>query len=358
MSERQQNSKPDEGNSQWRIAARPVGNVKATDFEFATVPVPDVADGEFLLHTICLGIRPVMRMYMQGHSVAGEQPLAIGDVIHGRGVGEVVKSRHPDFAVGDIVQGQIGWQTWKVSRGTPAERFRKMRPNGLPLVLGAGVLGMNGFSAYTGFVHCGHPLAGDVVVVSAAAGGVGSTVVQIARLLGCTVIGIAGGPDKCALLIELGCHATIDYRNEPVPARLAELCAAGIDIYFDNVGGETLSACLENLAYGARVVLCGSISEYMREEPFGLINYTRLRAKNASMNGFFVYNFEHLFDEATDRLSEWVRSGELRPVQDIVDGFEHMPDALARLYDGRNVGVQICRVREDPVQLDQRPTAH
>ena len=335
-------------NCQWRIASRPSGNVKASDFRYTEEPIPEPADGEFLMRTLYLGIRPVMRMYMQGRSIAGERPLDIGDVIHGRGVAEVVRSRHRDFQDGDIVQGQIGWQTWKVSSNNVAERILKLPDTGLSCSLGAGVLGMNGFSAYTGFVHCGHPMAGDVVVVSAAAGGVGSTVVQIARILGCRVIGIAGGRKKCDMLIELGCDAAIDYKHENLASRLSVLCPNGIDVYFDNVGGETLTTCLENLAFGARIVLCGSISEYMLDEPFGLKNYTRLRAANASMNGFFVYNMAHLFDEASQRLAHWIRAGELVPVQDIVEGFDQMPAALARLYEGQNVGVQICRVREDP----------
>ncbi|MFQ5635439.1 MAG: NADP-dependent oxidoreductase [Gammaproteobacteria bacterium] len=334
-------------NCQWRIAARPTGNVKASDFAYEERAIPDIEQGEFLLRTLYLGIRPVMRMYMQGVAVAGERPLAIGDLIHGRGVAEVVRSKHPEFATGDVVQGQIGWQTWKASSGTRAERIEKLRYTGLPLSLGAGTLGMNGFSAYTGFVHCGLPLRGDVAVISAAAGGVGSTVVQIARIAGCRVIGIAGGAAKCRLLLELGCDAAIDYKNENLDARLTALCPDGMDIYFDNVGGETLETCMDHLAYGARIVLCGSISEYMRDEPFGLKNYSQLRAVNGSMKGFFVYNFEYLFDEATERLSAWIKRGELRPVENIVDGFDNMPDALAGLYSGDNVGVQICRVRSD-----------
>ena len=335
-------------NCQWRIAARPSGNVTREDFVYEEQPIPDIGPGEFLLRTLYLGIRPVMRMYMQGIEIAGEKPLAIGDVIHGRGVAQVMRSKHRDFAAGDVVQGQLGWQTWKASRGTEAERFRKLEYSGLSYSLGAGVLGMNGFSAYTGLVHCGYPLAGDVAVVSAAAGGVGSTVVQIARILGCRVIGIAGGARKCALLADLGCEAMIDYKNEDIDARLSDLAPGGIDVYFDNVGGTTLETCMEHLAHHARVVLCGSISEYMLDEPFGLKNYTNLRMVNASMTGFFVYNFEHLFDEATEHLAKWIKSDELRPVEDVVEGFENMPDALARLYDGDNVGVQVCRVRPDP----------
>jgi len=342
-------------NCQWRIAARPDGNVKATDFEYHEEAIPQIEDGEFLLRSLYLGIRPVMRMYMLGLSPSGERPLGIGDIIHGRGVAEVVHSRHPDYREGDLVNGQLGWQTWKASRGTDAERFLKMHHRDLPAALGAGVLGMNGFSAYCGFIECGHPLAGDTVVVSAAAGGVGTTVVQIARILGCRVIGIAGGPEKCRFVESIGCDATIDYKNDDVGERLTALCPEGIDVYFDNVGGEILSACMDRLAMHARVVLCGSISEYTRKEPFGLTNYTRLRAVNGSMNGFFVYNFAHQFDAAAEQLATWIRSGELEPVQNIVDGFEQMPAALERLYAGDNIGVQCCRVRGEPGECAPLP---
>ncbi len=335
-------------NCQWRIAARPEGNVKPSDFKFIESPIPEIQDGEFLLRTLYLGVRPVMRMYMQGISVAGEKPLEIGDVIHGRGVAQVVKSKHPGYAPGDVVHGQLGWQTWKASKGTEAERFIKMKDNGLPYIYGAGMTGMNGFSAYCGLMECGRPEAGDVVVVSAAAGGVGSTVLQIARILGCRVIGIAGGKAKCDLIKSLGCDATIDYKSENVGERIKELCPEGINVYFDNVGGPTLTTVLDNLAMGARIVLCGSISEYMLDEPFGLHNYARLRSVNGSMNGFFVYNFAPLFDAAADQLSEWIDSGELVPVQSIAEGFASMPDALAQLYEGSNTGVQICKVRGEP----------
>ncbi len=335
-------------NLQWRIAARPDGNVCAGDFQLSEEPVPEIANGEFLLRTLYLGVRPVMRMYMQGISAAGEKPLQIGDVIHGRGVAEVTASNHADFKPGEIVQGQIGWQTWKKSSGNAAERIIKIPDAGIPYIYAAGATGMNGFSAYCGLIECGRPQPGNTVVVSAAAGGVGSTVVQIARILGCRVIGIAGGADKCRLVEELGCTASIDYKHEDLAEKLAELCPDGIDVYFDNVGGETLTTVLENLAMGARIVLCGSISEYMHDEPYGLTNYTRLRRVNGSMNGFFVYNFADQFESAGHQLANWIRSGELKPVQSIVEGFENMPAALAELYSGANTGVQICRVRGEP----------
>jgi NADPH-dependent curcumin reductase CurA len=335
-------------NCQWRVAARPVGNVKPSDFSYTEEEVPRPGDGEFLLKVHYLGLAPVMRMYMQGTGAAGEKVLQIGDVIHGRGVAQVIESNHPDYRVGEFVQGQCGWQTYKVSKGSRQERFFKCRDYGLPYALSAGVLGMTGLSAYGGFMDCGKPRPGDVVVVSGAAGGVGSIVVQMARILGCRVIGIAGGPDKCEFIKSLGCEAAIDYKNDDVGAKVSEYCPDGLDIYFDNVGGEILATCLENLAFGARIVLCGSISEYTRKEPFGLTNYTRLRAVNGSMNGFFVYNYEDRFYEATDQFAQWIRTGDMKPVQDMEEGFEHMPDALARLYDGSNVGVQCCSVRGEP----------
>jgi len=342
----------DDRNCQWRVAARPVGNVKPTDFTYTEEDIPKPGDGEFLLKTIYLGLAPVMRMYMQGTGAAGERPLEIGDVIHGRGVAEVIESRNPDFRVGEVVQGQCGWQTYKVSRGTPQERFFKCRDYGLPYALSAGVLGMTGLSAWAGFIERGSPKSGDLVVVSGAAGGVGSIVVQMARILGCRVIGIAGGPEKCAFIREIGCEHAIDYKNEDVAARIAALCPAGMDMYFDNVGGEILAASMEHLAFGARVILCGSISEYTRKEPFGLVNYARLRAVDASMHGFFVYNHVENFHRCTDQLAEWINAGKLNPIQDMEQGFERMPDALASLYSGRNVGVQCCRVRQEP---DGRP---
>jgi NADPH-dependent curcumin reductase CurA len=197
-------------------------------------------------------------------------------------------------------------------------------------------------------MYCAKPQSGQLVVVSGAAGGVGSIVVQMARIMGCRVIGIAGGPEKCEFIKGLGCEQAIDYKNEDVPARIAELCPDGLDTYFDNVGGEILTACLENLAYEARVVLCGSISEYTRKEPFGLTNYARLRNVNGSMKGFFVYNYADRMHEAIDQVAGWVNDGRLKPIQDMEQGFEQMPQALANLYSGKNVGVQCCSVRGEP----------
>lgn len=331
-------------NRQWRIAARPYGMLKKSDFEYREEPIPTCGEGEVLLKTLFLGLAPLMRMYMQGHSVAGERPLDIGDIIHGRGVARVIESRHSDYAVGDIVQGQMGWQTYKVTSITPQEKFYKIDEHDLSYALGVSIFSMTGLSAYGGFFEAGKPRAGDLVLVSGAAGGVGSIVVQLAKIAGCRVIGIAGGPEKCAFIQTIGCEAAIDYKNEDVAKRIAKLCPEGLDIYFDNVGGDILEAALDNLAFESRIVVCGRISGYAAEERVGPPNYTNLQRANGSMNGFFVYNYLPIFERSNKDLAMWIKSGEFKPVLDIVDGFENMPEALSRLYDGKNVGVQCCRV--------------
>lgn len=336
-------------HGQWRVARRPSGNVRPDDFAWTEEPPRDPAPGEVLLETLYLSLAPVMRHYMTGAAVAGEAPLSIGDVIHGRGVAQVVKSRHPDWPEGAVVQGQFGWRSWKLSRMTGTEKIRRMRPNGLPAALGLGVLGMTGLSAYAGYLLCCAPRPDDRMLLSGASGGVGSIVAQLAaRVIGCDLVGVAGGPEKCAFVETLGARAVIDYRAADLAAVLAHAFPDRLDLYFDNVGGETLTAALERLAPGARILLCGSISEYARGEPFGLTNYARLRATDSIMRGFYVYNHLGRWDEAMDRMAGWIGEGKLVPHFDIVDGIDNMPAALARLYDGRNIGKQICRVRGEP----------
>lgn len=334
-------------NRQWCVAQRPVGKPKPSDFLYKEAPIPKASDGEVLLETLYLGIAPVMRMYMMNLPAGGEPPLAIGDVIHGRGVARVLESNHPEYISGDIVQGQLGWQTHKVSKMTAAERFLKVKHHELSYAHSVRILSMTGLTAYTSFKDQGRPQAGDVVVVSGAAGGVGHIVVQMAKILGCYVIGIAGGLEKCAIVKNLGADEMIDYKNEDVPARIAALCPNGINIYYDNVGGEILSACLNNLAYNARIILCGSISEYTREEKFGLTNYTMLRRANATMHGYFVYNYLDQFDACNAQLASWIGSGELTPLIDELIGFDKMPEALIGVYDGTNVGTRCVKVKLD-----------
>ena len=335
-------------NCQWRIAMRPVGNVKPTDFVWMEEVIPTAKDGEVLLETMYLGLAPVMRMYMMGTDRTGDKHQQIGDVIRGRGVAKIIESNHPDWQVGEIVQGSIGWQTYATSAMTKQEKFFRVIHHDLPYSLASGVLGMNGLSAYAGFFTTGNPKKGDVTVISGAAGGVGTMVIQMARITGASkIIGIAGGAEKCKFIKNLGCDETIDYKSESVPERLSKFCPNGIDYYFDNVGGEILTACLDRLAMHARIVLCGSISEYTRATPFGLTNYARLRGVEGRMGGFFVYNHVENWYEVMDEMADWIRQGKLKPVQDVINGFEAMPEALARLYEGKNVGVQCCQVRQE-----------
>ncbi|MEJ2534260.1 MAG: NADP-dependent oxidoreductase [Gammaproteobacteria bacterium] len=334
-------------NRQWTVAERPVNELARRHFAYREAPVPEPGPGEMLLRTHYLNVAPVMRMYMmaEGGGESTESVLDIGDVIHGRGVAEVVESHHPDFSAGDFVHGQIGWQTWKVTAATAQEKVVRMTPRGVPAWYGLSALGMTGYSAWCGFVSRVEPRPGDAVLVSGAAGGVGSLVVQIARARGCgPVVGIAGGAEKCALVEDLGADAMIDYKGEDVAERIGKLFPDGIDVYFDNVGGEILEAALEHLAPRSRVVLCGSISEYTRDEPFGPRNYTRLRRTDSDMRGFFVYNHADEYGTAEEEIAGWIRSGALRALVDLQDGFEHMPDALIGLYTGANRGKCIVRV--------------
>ncbi len=336
-------------NYEWRIARRPDGNVVPNDFAWAQSDIPEPGPGQALLRTLYLGLAPVMRMYMTGSSPSGEVPLGIGDVIHGRGVAQILKSRHPEWPEGSIVQGQMGWQTHKVTAFTPQEKFFHMPQNGLPAGLGAGVLGMTGLSAYAGLFPTADARKGDRFLLSGAAGGVGSMVSQMAaNVIGCDVVGIAGGAEKCAFILDHGCRAAIDYKSEDVAARIDALMPGGIDVYFDNVGGETLEAALERLRMNARVVLCGSISEYLRDPPFALANYTRLRVTDARMAGFFVYNHIDRWHHVMNELAGWIHDGRLKPVQHMVQGFQNMPQALAMLYHGGNKGVQCCSIYGEP----------
>lgn len=340
----------DEGrNFQWRVARKPSGELSPADFEWHTSDIPAPGPGQVLLKTHYLGLAPVMRMYMQGTGAAGEAALKPGDVIHGRGVAQIVRSRHPDWAEGQMVQGQLGWQTYKATAMSAQEKMFKVPQQGVPAMLSCKTLSMTGLSAHAGLFACGEPRRGETLVLSGAAGGVGSIVSQLAaNVVGCEVIGIAGGAEKCALILEQACTAAIDYKKDNMAERLAALCPQGIDCYFDNVGGQTLSTVLDHLALRARIVLCGSISEYALEQPFALRNYTRLRTKEARMQGFFVYNHIDRWESVMNELASWILSGQLVPKNDITQGFENMPKALARMYAGLNRGAAICDVRGEP----------
>jgi NADPH-dependent curcumin reductase CurA len=335
-------------NRQWVLAERPVDRaVRETDFRLVESPLPVPGKGEFLVRTLYLSLAPVMRLYMiDGAGI--ERPLGIGEVMRGRGVGQVIASNHPGFQVGDFVQGKLGWQEYSVCDGSPYFMMYKIRQQLVPLSTAVGVLGLTGFTSYLGLVDIGKAKRGDTVLVSGAAGGVGSNVGWIARNLGCRVVGIAGTPAKCWMLTErLGYDAAINYRTDDVPARIRDLCPDGVDVFFDNVGGEILDHALEALNRYGRVVSCGRIAEYLKapDDLHRLRNWHRIGAQRATMRGFFIYDLAEDFPRAERQMAQWIAEGRMRPLEDVLDGFEQMPRALTRLYDGLNVGKQIVRVK-------------
>ena len=332
---------------QWTLAARPLGRPLAeTDFELETAPAPQPAEGEVAFRTDWLSFDPAQKSWME--NIAGYvDAMQIGEVMRGSGVGTVIDSRHPDFATGDVVYGPLGWRE---AGALPANQLKKV-PHGVPPTAALGVIGTTGLTAYLAFIEVGKPKPGDTVVISAAAGATGSIVGQIAKLAGCRVVGIAGGADKCAWLVEeLGFDAAIDYRSERVKSRLRELCPGGIDVMFDNVGGDILDDCLARIAPGARVVICGAISRYNfdprdpSQMPAGPRNYFNVVFTGATIQGFLLPKHEALIPAAEQRLASWVRSGALRYKEDVQTGFENAPLALMRLFEGRNFGKQLLRL--------------
>jgi len=333
-------------NRRWAMASRPDPDVHESNFRLEEVPVVPPGPGQFLLRTLYLSVAPVMRMYMlDGAGI--EKPLAIGETMRGRGVAEVIASNHPDYAVGDIVQGKIGWQAYSVSDGSPYYMMYKVQQRLVPFSTALGVLGMTGFTSYLGLTEIGRIKAGDSVLVSGAAGGVGSNCGFIAKNLGCRAVGIAGTDEKCRLLVErLGYAAAINYRNEDVERRIGELCPGGVDLYFDNVGGAILDAGLAHLNRYARVVLCGRISEYLKadDEKYALRNWWRVGQRRARMEGFFIYDLEAHFAAAEAQMAQWIAAGRMSYQEDLLEGLEQMPRALIRLYTGANVGKQVVKV--------------
>ncbi len=329
-----------ETNRQWLLRQRPVGMLKESDFELRSSPVPQPREGQVLIRNRWLAFEPAMRGWMDDRPNY-IPPVAIGDVMRGMTVGEVVASNLPGYVPGDQVTAMAGWQEWALGDGG----LRKL-PAGSDPKLALSVLGITGVTAYFGLLEIGRPVEGNVVVVSGAAGATGSAVGQIARLKGCRVVGIAGGSEKCAWLVDkAGFDAAIDYKNEDVGARLSELCPQGIDVFFDNVGGPILDEVLARIARGARIVICGSISRYSLEEaPPGPRNYFNLTAQRGRMEGFVVLDYLPRFAEASEALMKWVADGSLVWEVDVQQGFENAPKTLQRLYTGANFGKQLLEI--------------
>jgi hypothetical protein len=318
--------------------------VKRSDFEFVTTQVAEPGPGEALVRVLYQSLDPAMRGWMNaGRSYIA--PVGIGDVMRAGGVGRVVSSNDPSLAVGDTVVGMTGVQDYSIAK---AKELTKVDPRLAPLPRYLGALGMPGLTAYFGLLDIGQPKEGETVVVSAAAGAVGAVTGQIAKVKGCRVVGIAGGPDKCRYAVEeLGFDAAVDYKKEDVRAGLAQHCPKGIDIYFDNVGGDILDIALSLLARRARVIICGAISQYNNHESIqGPRNYLSLLINHALMEGFVVFDYAARYPEGVQALAGWMMKGKLKAREDIVEGLETFPDTLQKLFRGENFGKLVIKVAE------------
>lgn len=336
-------------NRQWRLASRPVGMVKESDFELASEEISEVAEGQFLVRNLFLAFEPAMRGWLDDVP-SYIPPVGIGEVMRASTVGQIVESKHPDYPKGQLVSGMLGWQEYFLTDGTPGP-FGGVSsvPDGVPPQRMLSLLGGTGLTAYFG-IHAVHPIQeGDNVLVSGAAGATGSVAAQIARLRGAgKVVGIAGGPDKCAWLKDQAkLHGAIDYKNEDVSKRIREEFPDGVDLYFDNVGGEILDATLPRMADNGRITMCGAISGYNDKElPPGPSNIMQVVIHRLSVKGFIL--FDHLagVGQAITDLSTWAASGDLVVEEDIQSGFENTPKTFLRLFQGKNLGKQLIRIAD------------
>jgi NADPH-dependent curcumin reductase len=328
-----------------RLASRPVGLPTRENWELTEDPVAEPGAGELLVEVQYASLDPAMRGWIS-EAASYAKPVGIGEVMRAIAVGRVVASNDGRFNEGDHVSGMFGIQEYAVSG---ADGLQKIDPGVAPLPKWLGVLGMPGLTAYFGLLDIGRPEPGQTVVVSGAAGAVGSLVGQIAKLQGARAVGIAGGPQKCDYVTgELGFDAAIDYKNEDVPAALRAACPDGIDVYFDNVGGDILDAALARLAHGARVVICGAISQYNATGGMrGPSNYMSLLVNHASMTGFLVFHYAARYAEGARQMGEWVAAGKLKSREDVVSGIESFPETFVKLFEGTNDGKLVLGIRPD-----------
>ncbi len=313
------------------------------NFQFVDAESPKPGDGEVLVRMLYISVDPYLRGRMrEGRSYI--PPFAVGQVIESGGIGEVVESRVPNFRTGDIVTGMFGWRLNNIAK---ADGLMKVPP-GIPVTTALGVLGMPGLTAYFGLLDIGQPKPGENVVVSGAAGAVGMTVCQIAKIKGCRVVGIAGSDEKNRYLTaELGVDAVINYKTADIRQALRDACPSGIDIYFDNVGGEISDAVLPLLRHGARIIICGQISFYNADRPdVGPRLQPYLLINSALMKGFIITDYAGEFSEGVKRLAQWLAEGKLKYAESVVDGFENTPRAFIGLFSGENLGKQIVKVAE------------
>jgi NADPH-dependent curcumin reductase CurA len=333
-------------NKQILLAARPVGFPKESDFKLVESPIPKPGDGQMLIRSVFVSVDPYMRGRMNDVK-SYAPPVQIGGLMGGGAVGRVIESKNSSFREGDIVQGMFGWQEYAVSDG---QGVRKIDPTLAPISTSLGVLGMPGLTAYFGLLEICNPQPGETVVVSGAAGAVGSVAGQIAKIKRCRVVGIAGADDKVEYLTgELGFDGAFNYKTDrDYYEKLRELCPNGIDVYFDNVGGEISDAAMRLINTKARISICGQISQYNLEKPeLGpRLILTMLLVKQARAEGFLVFQFLERYPEGLKQISDWIKEGKLKYKEDIEEGLENTPRAFMAMLKGRNTGKQLVKVSE------------
>jgi NADPH-dependent curcumin reductase CurA len=333
-------------NRQITLSARPSGFPKESDFNVVTAPVPTPGPGEMLVRTIYLSLDPYMRGRMNDRQSYAAS-VRLGEVMVGGVVGKVVASTHPDFPEGAVVEGPLGWQEFALSSGNG---IRLVDPKIAPISTALGVLGMPGMSAYFGLLDICHPKAGETVLVSGAAGAVGSLVGQIARIKGCRVVGTAGSEEKVDHLVrDLGFDAAFNYKTiDNYVSKLREVCPKGIDVYFDNVGGPLTDAVFLTMNVGARISVCGQISQYNLERPeMGPRLLWKLIEKRAKVEGFLFFDFAPRFPEALGDLSAWLHQGKIQYRETIIEGIENAPRAFIGMLQGQNTGKQLVKVSDE-----------
>lgn len=332
-------------NRQVRLKSRPAGIPQAEHFELVSETVPALREGQILVRNLYLSVEPAMRGWVAAVANYAE-PVALGAVMRSFAAGRVEASRDPAFPVGTKVTGLFGWQDYAVVEAAGIER--RVDEDDLPLSTALGVMGINGVTAHYGLLELGQPKAGETVVVSTAAGSVGSCVGQIAKIRGCRTVGIAGGADKRALCIErFGFDAAVDYKAADFEAQLAMACEGGVDVYFDNTAGAISDAVMARLKLGARVVICGTASvASWNPAPTGPRVERHLLIKRARMQGFVIFDHADHYPAARRDLAQWLREGKLIYLEDVLDGIEHAPDAIAGLYRGENLGKRLIRLAD------------
>ena len=333
-------------NRQWRLVSRPVGIIEESDFEWVQDPILTPSEGQILIRNLYLSLDPTNRGWL-GESGNYLPPVSIGGVMRGFGIGVVEQSCNDNFPTGTYVQGFLGWQDYAIADGT--DLYKLPKDPSIPLTAYLGLFGFIGITAYFGLLEIGKPKAGETLVVSAAAGAVGSLVGQIGKIKGCRVIGIAGSEEKCRWLKdELGFDAAINYKTESVLESLQQHCPDGIDVYFESVGGEILDAVLSLINLRARIVLSGLISQYNASEPVpGPYNFVNILYQRARVEGFIVLDYFDRAQEALADLTQWYAQGKIKYRVDTIDGLENAPRTFNKLFDGTNQGKLIIKISED-----------